>query len=176
MFGRGHCEGTAEAVPRLKIMSIDFFHQARGDSFWGGVDKGFAGKGFCEGASGLQQAEHRAPPKNQRQGRNPVWPQVQSLGLKSKARPRDRSVGRRKHGRLPRQRTGLRSEFPGPFSSLGCRKGDPGSLRTAPVPWPGPSPKANLWKSSLKLPAAAPRPRLPKDCSPPATENEGGSC
>ena len=119
-------------------MSIDFFHQARGDSFWGGVDKGFAGKGFCEGASGLQQAEHRAPPKNQRQGRNPVWPQVQSLGLKSKARPRDRSVGRRKDGRLPRQRTGLRSEFPGPFSSLGCRKGDPGSLRTAPVPWPGP--------------------------------------
>ena len=51
MFGRGHCEGTAEAVPRPKIMSNDFFHQARGDSFWGGLDKGFAGKGFCEGAS-----------------------------------------------------------------------------------------------------------------------------
>ena len=74
---------------------------------------------------------------------------------------------RRKHRRLPGPReTGSQSGFLGPFSSLRCWEGDLGSPRTAPVPWPGPSPRASLWKSRLKLPAAAPRPGLPKGGSP----------
>lgn len=72
------------------------------------------------------------------------------------------SVGRRKHRRLSGQRTVSQSGFLGPISSLRCREGDLGSLRTAPVPWPGPSTRASLWKSRLKLPAAARRPGLPK--------------
>lgn len=41
-----------------------------------------------------------------------------------------------------------------------------GSWRKAPAPWPGPSKRASFWKSRLKLPAAAPRPELPKGWLP----------
>lgn len=75
-------------------------------------------------------------------------------------------MGRREPRRLPGQRTGSRSGFLGPLSSLGCREGDLGSPGMAPMPWPGPSTRASLWKSRLKLPAAAPRPGLPKGGSP----------
>ena len=71
-------------------------------------------------------------------------------------------MGRRKHGCLPGQRTGLRSEFSGPFSSLGCRKGDPGSRigssALAGVPRPG---------QTLEIKVKAPC------CCPEATASEG---
>lgn len=51
------------------------------------------------------------------------------------------------------------------FLSRMQRRGS-GSHRMTPAPWPSPSTGASLWKSRLKLPAAASRPELPKGCSP----------
>lgn len=50
----------------------------------------------------------------------------------------------------------------------GSRKSEDGSSVLA-----SPSPRASLWKSRLKLPAAAPRPGLPKAAHPPATRERG---
>lgn len=92
-------------------------------------------------------------------GGKQIYPQVQSLGLKSKASPFLGECGRREHRCLLRLGAGSRSQFPGPFYFLDCQERDPEGRRTAPPHWQGLWSRASLWKSRLKLPAAVLRPR-----------------
>lgn len=86
-------------------------------------------------------------------------------------------MGRRKYGRLPGQRTGLRAEFLGPFSSLGCRKGDMGSRRTTPAPWPGPLAQGKPLEIKVKAPRCCPEAVASEGLlTRLQPENEGGSC
>lgn len=106
-------------------------------------------------------------------GRNLICPEVQSLGLKSKASPWLGYCGGKENTDSFCTENWFVSRASGaPFLSQ-TQERDLGNQGTAPMPWPSPSPRASLWKSRLKLPAAAPRLGLPKGCSPPATTEWG---
>lgn len=84
------------------------------------------------------------------------YPQVQSLGLKSKASPFLGECGRREHRCLLRQGAGSRSQFPGPFFFLGCRERDPEGKDGSPT-LAGPLVQGKSLEIKVKAPCCCPK-------------------
>lgn len=107
----------------------------------GTKDFGEGMKCFCEGALGPPECSGAirsiGPHRNVIEVENRS-PQVQSLGLKSKASLSLGECERKERQCLLGLRTGSRSPFPGPFYFLDCGERDPEGGRTAPTHRQGP--------------------------------------